>query len=179
MSLDLNLITGTKALERPQTSWQGGDRSRQRNLPCWHAWAPQTAGQGRSLSPPTPTWSCLPSSPFNFSTSRQSIPCKIWFKMFYFNIKVSLTHLMHPICSNPLLDKSVHLPHNSSPPVHSSLGLSTLAGVKGVQKCSFDHTSLLLHLLQFSQCSDWWLSPCVALRGAGGAGGCKENKYHS
>ena len=67
--------------------------------------------------------------------------------MFNFNMRVSSTHLMHPLCSDPLLDQSVNLPNNPSPPVHSSLGLGTMAGVKCVQKSSFNHVGLLLHLL--------------------------------
>ena len=56
--------------------------------------------------------------------------------MFYFNIKVSLTHPMHPFCSNPLLDKNVHLPDNVSPPVHSSLGLGTDIAIIDVGTCT-------------------------------------------
>ena len=60
---------------------------------------------------------------------------------------VSLTHLLHPLSSNPLLHKGIDLAHNPSPPVHSSLSLGTVAGVQHVHKSRLNHISLLLHLL--------------------------------
>ena len=93
--------------------------------------------------------------------------------MFNFNMRVSSTHLMHPLCSDPLLDQSVNLPNNPSPPVHSSLSLSAVAGVKGMQECCFNHISLLLHLLHLLHLVELlhqlpWVVKLLHRRGSGG-----------
>ena len=80
---------------------------------------------------------------------------------------------MHSLSSNPLLDQSINLTDNSPPPIHSSLGLSAVAGVKGVQKCCFNHISLLLHLLHLLHLMELldqlpWVVELLHGRGSGG-----------
>ena len=86
---------------------------------------------------------------------------------------VSLTHLLHPLSSDPLLDKSVDLAHNPSPPVHSSLRLSTVTGVEHVYKSRFNHISLLLHLMHLLHLVELldqlaWIVELLHRRGSGG-----------
>ena len=86
---------------------------------------------------------------------------------------VSLTHLLHPLSSNPLLHKGIDLAHNPSPPVHSSLALSTVASVESVQKCCFNHISLLLHLMHVLHLVELmdqlpWIVQLLHRRGSGG-----------
>ena len=68
------------------------------------------------------------------------------FAMFYFNIKVSLTHLMHSFCSNPLQCtawQECSSPPQLSPPVHSSLGLSTDIAILDVGTCTAEIPSAI------------------------------------
>ena len=152
-----------------KTSWRGGDISLQRNPPFSYAWAPQPAGQSRSLSPPAPT--CLQSfkllaSPYPAKYDLQCSTSILKYLWLTWCTPSVLIHCLTRVLISPTISLLLSIPAL----------VSALWQVS--RKCSFDHISLLLQLLQCSQFSHWWLSPCVVLRGEGGAGSCKKNKYH-